>query len=33
MKTEGWKDLQEPREKFTTLIQTNTGWRDIRELH
>lgn len=33
LKTEGWKDLQEPREKFTTLIQTNTGWRDIRELH
>ncbi|WP_312266481.1 hypothetical protein [Neisseria sp.] len=33
LKTEGWQDLKEPREKFTTLIQTNTGWRDIRELH
>ena len=32
LKTEGWQHLEEPREKFTTLIQTNTGWRDIREL-
>lgn len=32
LKTEGWQHLKEPREKFTTLIQTNTGWRDIREL-
>ncbi|MDO4249424.1 MAG: hypothetical protein Q4C79_10820 [Neisseria sp.] len=32
LKTEGWQYLEEPREKFTTLIQTNTGWRDIREL-
>lgn len=30
---EPWQVLQQPRNDTTTLVQTNDGWRDLRELH
>ncbi len=29
---DNWKNLNAPQEKFATLVKTNTGWRDLREL-
>ena len=28
-----WKRLKEPYNENTTLVQTNKGWRDIREMN
>ena len=30
---EPWQSLQQPRNETATLVQTNDGWRDLRELH
>lgn len=30
---ESWQPLQQERSEMTTLVQTNDGWRDLREVH